>query len=73
MKPSAYRMLSVIPLLALLTACGTPSLPSVPEPPKLPPAPASLSKPLPEPGTFSKRARMNMQRWQETLTQPSTE
>ena len=60
-------------LLALLAACGTPSPSSVPEPPKLPPGPASLSKPLPEPGTFSKRARANMQRWQQMLTEPLTD
>lgn len=73
MKQPAYRTLSVTLLLVLLAACGTPSQPSVPEPPKLPPAPASLSKPLPEPGTFSRRARENMLRWQQTLTAPSTE
>ena len=73
MKQRAYRILSVILLPVLLVACGTPSMPSVPEPPKQPPAPASLSEPLPEPGMFSKRARMNMQRWHEMLTQPSTD
>lgn len=73
MKQPAYRTLSATLLLALLAACGTPSPPSVPEPPKLPPAPASLSKPLPEPGTFSKRARTNMLHWQETLTQQLTD
>ncbi len=69
MKQPVYQILSVILPLILLTACAAPSPSSVPEPPKQPPAPASLSKPLPEPGMFSKRARMNMQRWQETLTQ----
>jgi hypothetical protein len=73
MKPPANRMLSATLLLVLLAACGAPSQPSVPEPSKQPPAPASLSKPLPEPGTFSKRARTNMLLWQETLTQPLTD
>lgn len=65
---SVFRMMSVIALALTLVACSTTSPSSVPEPPKLPPAPASLSKPLPEPGIFLKRARENISRWRQMLT-----
>ncbi len=67
-----YRVIALLVLSGLLTACATRSPGSTPvQPPAIPKPPASLMKPVP-PESFSAAAARNTQEWQRKLTSSET-
>lgn len=71
-KKTAFWLLVMLPLVALMQGCATKSPDSIPvQAPRIPKLPPQLAKPAPQ-DSFLERARSDTRTWRETLTSSET-